>query len=214
MRTLIRFPALAVAVAVALGSWWLRATEATAAVAIRSNVEVSGATAEQLAMSRWAVQRFEDAGLDPPAVEIAFHLDAAGCADHLGFAKGGNVDVCTTLVNAMARRVLLHEMSHIWLDQNVNESTRARFLQARALPSWNASADEWRLRGYEQGAEIMAWVLGDGILTAQISDNDPAELALGFELLTGSPEPGSSAPNTGAPSTHTGVIPVSSRGGE
>ena len=31
----------------------------------------------------------------------------------------------------------------------------------------------------------MSWALGNRILTAQIPDNDPAQLAAGFELLTG-----------------------------
>ena len=44
---------------------------------------------------------------------------------------------------------------------------------------------DWDDRGYEQGAEIMAWALGDRILTAQIPDNDPAQLGAAFELLTG-----------------------------
>ena len=67
------------------------------------------------------------------------------------------MDVCTTLVNAMTRRNLLHEMGHIWLDQNVTESTRARFLQLQGLVSWNTVSVPWRVRGYEQAAEIIAW---------------------------------------------------------
>ena len=31
----------------------------------------------------------------------------------------------------------------------------------------------------------MAWALGDRILSAQIPDNEPAQLAAAFELLTG-----------------------------
>jgi hypothetical protein len=32
---------------------------------------------------------------------------------------------------------------------------------------------------------MISWVLGNRILTAQISDNDPVRLIVGFELLTG-----------------------------
>jgi hypothetical protein len=88
-------------------------------------------------------------------------------------------------VNEMARRNLLHEMGHIWIDQNVSREERERFLELRGLLSWNASSADWSERGYEQGAEIMAWGLGTRILTAQIPDNDPAQLGAAFEILTG-----------------------------
>ena len=185
MRTVIRFQALALLIAAVLGAWWLRSAGATATVSIGPDVEVTGATPEQLAMARWAIGRFEIAGLEPPAVEIDFHADASGCDGHFGYAKSGQVDVCTVLVNEMARRNLLHEMSHVWIDQNVSRSARERFLEFRGLRSWNASVDPWEERGYEQGAEIMAWALGDRILTAQVPDNDPMQLGAGFEILTG-----------------------------
>jgi hypothetical protein len=40
-------------------------------------------------------------------------------------------------------------------------------------------------RGYEQGAEIMAWTLGTRILTAQIPCNDLGSIEEAYELLTG-----------------------------
>ena len=185
MRTVIRFGALALLIATLIGTWWLRSTGAAATVAIRHGVEVSGGTREQLAMARWAVGRFETAGLEAPAVVIAFHRGLSGCGGHLGWALGGEVDLCSTLVNAMSRRALLHEMSHIWLDRYVGASLRERFLDLRDLTSWNASSDPWELRGYEQGAEIMAWVLGERILTPLIPFEDSGDLDVAFRLLTG-----------------------------
>jgi hypothetical protein len=131
------------------------------------------------------VARLESAGLDPPTVEIHFHGSSSGCGGHLGYAQIGRADVCTVLVNEMARRNLLHEMGHIWIDQNVSQRVRERFLELRHLSTWNASTADWDERGYEQGAEIMAWALGNRILTAQIPDNLPEQLGAGFELLTG-----------------------------
>jgi hypothetical protein len=173
MRTIGRFGALGLLVATAVGAWWLQATEATAAVSIRPNVEVVGATSEQLERPR------------APSVKIAFHTDQSGCNGHIGFAKQGRMDVCSVLVNAMSRRTVLHEMSHIWLDRHVHDATEARFLALRDLHSWNASNDAWRFRGCEQGAEIVSWALGERILSAQIPDNDVEQLAEAFELLTG-----------------------------
>lgn len=136
-------------------------------------------------MVRWAVGRFESAGLQPPSVEIEFHSASSGCRGHLGFARSGQVDVCTTLENAMARRTVLHEMSHVWLDEHVDDVTEARFLRLRDLSSWNGSSDPWRLRGCEQGAEILSWALGERILRPQIPDDHPDRIAEAYRVLTG-----------------------------
>jgi hypothetical protein len=154
-------------------------------VQVRPSVAVYEGDREQVRLVRWAVGRFERAGLDVPGVEIHFHGRSSGCGGHLGYAQIGRVDVCTALVNEMARRNLLHEMGHIWIDKNVSQRVRDRFLELRHLSTWNASSVGWDERGYEQGAEIVAWALGDRILTAQIPDHRPEHLGAGFELLTG-----------------------------
>jgi hypothetical protein len=185
MRTVTKLGVLAFSVVMMVTGWSLRPEGARVAMEIASRVEVSTETPELLELALWAVGRFEASGLEAPIVEIAFEVDLAECGGHIGLARGGEVDICTTLVNAMTRRVLLHEMSHVWLDQNVTPSVRDRFLDLRGLRSWNASSDEWNSRGYEQGAEIIAWALGERILTAQVPDNEPAQLKVAFELLTG-----------------------------
>lgn len=187
MRTVTRFRASVLLLSALGAAWLLRSAEASAPIAVRAGVLISGATPHQLELAKWAVRRFEAAGLHPPSVEIEFHRDPSGCAGHMGLATKGHVDICTTLVNAMSRRVLLHELGHLWLDQNVGADVRARFLQVRGLRSWNASSDPWELRGYEQGAEIISWVIGERILSAQIPDNDPSALDAAFEILTGIP---------------------------
>ena len=161
----------------------------TAPVEVRPSVSVYEADREQVRLVRWAVSQFEGAGLDVPTVEIHFHGSSSGCGGHLGYAQIGRVDVCTVLVNEMARRNLLHEMGHVWIDQNVSRAERVRFLELRGLRTWNASTADWGYRGYEQGAEIMSWALGNRILSAQIPENEAARLAAGFELLTGIPAP-------------------------
>jgi len=185
MRTITRFGALVLAVAVVVAGWRLGAAGADTGFMVRPQVEVVGATGDQLELVRWAVGRFEAAGLEAPSVRIAFWDEPDGCGDHQGFAKGGRVDVCTALVNVMTRRILLHELGHVWLDQNTTPSIRAGFVELRGLPSWNASADPWRLRGYEQGAEIIGWALGERILSAQIPDIRPEALGRAFAFLTG-----------------------------
>ena len=184
MRTIGRLGGSILALAALAGGWSLAARQASG-VELQPGVTVVSEDPVQQQLAGWAVARFERAGLDAPTVEIAFHADASGCGGHLGYAKDGHVDVCTVLVNEMARRNLLHEMGHIWIDQNVSRADRDRFLEFRGLRTWNASAADWDDRGYEQGAEIMAWALGDRILTAQVPDSDPVQLAVAFEILTG-----------------------------
>ena len=185
MRTIGRLGGSILALIPLAAGWSIHLGEASG-LQIRPGIVVFSEDPAQQELVRWAVARFERAGLDPPTVEIRFHGDAAGCGGHLGYAKDGGVDVCTVLVNEMARRNLLHEMGHLWIDQNVSRADRDRFLELRGLQTWNGSTDPWEERGYEQGAEIMAWALGTRILTAQIPDNDPVQLGAAFELLTGS----------------------------
>jgi hypothetical protein len=206
IRTVIWYGAFVFAIAGALAASSSRSIQAAHVAVIRPNVEVKGATRE-LTMVRWAVERFEIARLEPPVVEIAFHQRLSGCGGHLGFAREGEVDVCTTLVDPIARRALLHEMGHIWLDQNLDDAARERFLEVRGLRAWNDSSDTWALRGYEQGAEIIAWALGERILTPRIPDNESIQLVRGFELLTGSAPPAYTyASHEPRASTHKGVV--------
>jgi hypothetical protein len=183
MRTIGRLGASILALAALAGGWSLAARQASA-VELQPGVAVFSEDPVQQQLAEWAVARFERAGLHPPKVEIAFHGEVSGCGGHLGYARDGHVDVCTVLVNEMARRNLLHEMGHIWIDQNVSPADRDRFLELRGLRTWNASTVRWDERGYEQGAEIMAWALGTRVLTPQIPGNDTEQIAGAYELLT------------------------------
>jgi len=207
MRTITRL-ALAVSIlAAALGGWQLGSAEAAPSVEIRPGLLFFEAAPEQIQMGRWAARRFEKAELQVPEMEVHFHEDLSGCGGNLGYAKGGRIDLCMPVVDTPARRALLHEMGHIWLDENVELAVRTSFLELRGLTSWNASNDPWNLRGYEHGAEVLAWALGERILTPSIPDNEPTKLARGFELLTGSPPPAyTDAGIERTPSTHKGVV--------
>ena len=184
MRAIGRPGGSVLALMAVIGAWSLPARQVSG-LELRPGVVVYAQDPAQRRLAEWAVARFERAGLDPPTVEIHFHGSSSGCEGHLGYAQIGRVDVCTVLVNEMARRNLLHEMGHVWIDQNVSRAERVRFLEFRGLRTWNTSTADWGYRGYEQGAEIISWALGNRILTAQIPDNGAARLAVGFELLTG-----------------------------
>jgi hypothetical protein len=189
MRTITRLGlGIALIVALVLG-WRLGSAQAAAAVPIRTEVLAYEADADQIQMTRWAANRFERAGLQVPEVDIHFHVDLSGCRGNLGYALAGRIDLCTDLVDTPARRAILHEMGHIWLDEHFPSSERARFLRLRRLTAWNASDDPWNLRGYEQGAEVMAWALGERIMTPSIPDNGERELEIAYRFLTGRSAP-------------------------
>jgi hypothetical protein len=160
-----------------------------APVAVGSEIRVFGGDREHVDLVRWAATRFESRGLGIPAVDVHFHPDTSGGYGHLGSELGGRVDVCVEIVSEVARETLLHEMGHAWIDENVTDSVRDRFLEMRGLRAWNESAVPWDDRGFEHGAEIIAWGLGNRYMAPSIPDRDPARLAAGFELLTATPVP-------------------------
>lgn len=80
-------------------------------------------------------------------------------------------------------------MGHVWIGENVTDSVRERFLEMRGLRAWNETTVPWDDRGFEHGAEIIAWSLGNRSMAPSIPDRDPVRLAAGFELLTATPVP-------------------------
>jgi hypothetical protein len=157
-----------------------------------AGIAVSGGTPAQRAMGRWGEDRFADAGIGVPSLEVRFHRDRAGCDDRLGLYEDGVAHICGVHVNEMSRRTLLHEMAHGWVESYVSASLEVRFLRLRQLETWNDHDAEWEARGTEHAAEIIGWAIGgqpDGTGMPSIPRNDPRQLADAYELLTGSPLP-------------------------
>jgi hypothetical protein len=157
-----------------------------------SSVQVVGGTPDQREMARWATARFDAAGLVLPELEIRFHRDRDACRGRLGYYFEGGVDVCRLHADLWASRELLHEMAHGWLAANLTDDERDRFLDLRGLPTWNDPSVVWDERGFEQGAEILAWAIGDqaeGLHIPSIPDNARPQLAAAYRLLTSEPLP-------------------------
>lgn len=173
--------ALVAGVAVSLAGWRPEA-----------GVAISGGTAEQQAMGRWAAERFEDAGIGVPTVALRFHEDRSGCEDRMGYYRDGVADLCGVHVNDLSRRTLLHELSHAWVDSHVSVSLEQRFLRLRQLETWNDDSADWEERGTEHAAEIVGWAVAGqpgGTGMPSIPMNDPRQLSDAYELLTGHPLP-------------------------
>jgi hypothetical protein len=155
-------------------------------------ITIIGGTPAQRAMARWAEARYSAAGLALPPLEVRFHVDRSGCHERLGYYLDGVASICGTHADRMARRTLVHEMAHGWIESNLSGAEGVRFLELRGLRSWNDPWVDWEERGFEQAAEIMAWALDDqgtGIHMPSIPDNSRGHLAEGFEFLTGDPLP-------------------------
>jgi hypothetical protein len=164
-----------------------RDAPAISVVTVDSNVAVHDATQDQIDLVRWAVGRYERAGLRLPAMDVYFHADRRRCAGNTGLYGAGRVEMCIGPGwNAIPRMTILHELGHAWSERAVTGSLRDRFLRLRGLQSWDSQTRPWSERGWEQVAEIMAWGLGDRLVTPRIADHDPADLEAAFELVTGS----------------------------
>lgn len=175
-------------------------------VSIGASVTVLGGSPEQVDLVRWGVRRFEDAGLGLPTLEVRFHADRSGCAGHFGYYRADGVDLCTGVtVNLTTRRNLLHEMAHAWIQANLGPEERERFLEIRGLSSWNGEDVPWQERGFEQGAEILAWYLGERVLSAMVPDNGPEDLETAMRALLSAPSMAGVAESSSLRAGRTGM---------
>ena len=135
----------------------------------------------------WSIKRYRAAGLELPPVEVSFHAEQAGCRGNVGYQVDGKVDLCVRLaIEAGPERIVLHELAHAWCDEHLTDAARERFMASRRLTDWNGSTTDWKARGYEQAAEIIAWGLGDGSMLPLIDGpTDLASLTVDLRLLTG-----------------------------
>ncbi|HET7309009.1 MAG TPA: hypothetical protein VFJ54_02670 [Actinomycetota bacterium] len=164
-----------------------------ASIVVGDGIWVFGADTEHERLVRWAIGRYEHAGLKVPPIDVHFHADTSGCYGHLGSELGGRVDICVVIVSEIARDAVLHEMGHAWVTANVSASVRERFMRMRGVKAWNDQRVIWDERGFEHAAETLAWALGHRYIAPGIPDHDPVRLTAAFELLTGGlplPHPG------------------------
>ncbi len=137
-----------------------------------------------------AADRFISAGMDFPEVEVLFHDSTDGCHGHVGLFTGDQVHVCVKEEGLYQQRTLLHELAHAWADQNLSIEKRLVFMDLRDTTSWNDPQVEWKHRGSEQLAEIVAWGLLEIPTTPfKIPNHECENLSEAFELAVGEPVP-------------------------
>jgi hypothetical protein len=145
-----------------------------------------------VALARWAFERFEQAGLELPVLSLSFHDDRAACEGNFGYYHSGapaTVDICgfnwdRFLVTP--KKTLLHELGHAWIYQTTDSVTRNRFLELRGLDTWQGNSVSWEEQGTEHAAEVIAWGLMDEeLFLTSIGGTKAPQLAEAFALLTG-----------------------------
>ena len=144
------------------------------------------------AMADWALDLFEQAEMELPAVEIRYHGDDRnGCDGHQGLHRPtGNssiVEICTSVVEWSTQVVVLHELAHAWSEHTATTERRAAFQELRGYDHWlNYDEAMWHENGTEQAAEIIVWGLVDRPMAmSRITQNSCDELETGYLTLTG-----------------------------
>jgi hypothetical protein len=134
----------------------------------------------------WAVDRYRDAGLQLPDLDISFPTSCGGktALYHVGHRS---IDFCYIIT----KTTVLHEFAHAW-DDTSGAVNRQAFLELRGLSVWwggtGMPSDE---QGSEHLAEIIAWGLMDVDTRAvpQLPRNSVSELTEAFVMLAAGAEP-------------------------
>lgn len=143
-------------------------------------------------MIAWALDLFDEAGMELPPLRIVHHGDdTTPCNGGDGMHRPGEprnvVELCTNDATFATQAMVLHELAHAWVDHNVGPERRAEFQALRGYTHWHDyEAAAWHENGTEQAAEIVAWGLFDRPMSmVRINGNSCAELEAGYRTLTG-----------------------------
>ena len=147
-----------------------------------------------------AERLFATIGLELPAdLVLSFHESEPDCDGNLGLSSRENgvprVRVCWSDENPdleaeLQLRALIHELTHAWTNEYVDDVTKALFVKFTESGSWSDRSTAWEDRGTERAAELMSWALLDApILFTDFEGISCFSWAVAFELLTGSAAP-------------------------
>ena len=173
----------------------------TGSVAVKRGeaIEIHNGSSGQAALVEWGVSRFERGGLEVPRLDAVIfpptevcqlgHSGAASTADGATVAVcWSEAEICATqscsAFTLPARRTILHELAHVWIDALVQDDTRERCVELRGLERWSGDVP-WQERGIEHAAEIVLWGLIDRPVPLRVALQGCEELTVAFRLLTG-----------------------------
>jgi len=154
--------------------------------ATRPRVTIERATAAEAATLDIALQRFADAHLRLPELNVRFSDSPADCYGFLGIFATGTTPWTITICSDLAF-VPTHELAHAWLETNLDAETRDRYLHARHIKSWDDKQADW----HDRGVEDAAFIIQQNLMITPQSPLSPEwqRRADAYELLTGRMSP-------------------------
>lgn len=155
-------------------------------------VELIDVPPELAEMVYWAVDLFDQAGLELPPMRVIHHAaDREPCRGRDGMHHAvdgvGVIELCATEASFPTQVMILHETAHAWIDHQLTVEQKAEFQKLRGWEFWrDYEAAAWHENGTEQAAEIMVWGLIDRPLRMiRIYQASCDELEAGYLTLTG-----------------------------
>jgi hypothetical protein len=144
-----------------------------------------------------AMDRFADHGLELTEVRVQFwadegvavgtrHCTAASWTTGPTRSTSAPPSPTTWFRRSSPSRgpTLLHELAHVWVENAVDDTTKAEFLALRGLSARDSGP--WADRGAEHTAEVLAWAVSGGERTVwQFEASDTAAMERAYLVLTG-----------------------------
>ena len=145
------------------------------------------ATTKQANLVTEAIAQFNAAGLELPALQIEFYDGVDGCRGHAGLfvpaSRNPEALVDRIAICSDHKLIVLHELAHAWMYHDLDDDTRAAFVEHWGLNSWSDSSGPYADRGVERAAQTIAFTVNQ----IEATDNEAVvRYICGYELLTGS----------------------------
>jgi hypothetical protein len=119
---------------------------------------IQAGSADQVENVAAALELFAHAGLELPPIDVYLHSNDEGCSENLGLYRPGSgvdrIDVCSNRLF-----ITLHEFAHAWENRSATDDVRQELLDGIGLESWTGGDVNYRKRGIEAAANLMAWGL-------------------------------------------------------
>jgi hypothetical protein len=128
-----------------------------------------------------ALDLFAEAGLELPPIDVYLHADDEGCDENLGLYTPGSeidrIDVCTDRLF-----ITLHEFAHAWENRSATDEARQGLLDGLELEAWTGGDVNYRKRGIEAAANLIAWgLIAPSVAESGLSpDTDRLDLFVSF----------------------------------
>lgn len=87
----------------------------------------------------WGRHRYADEGLRLPEITLVVHPSLQQCGGRVGRSDERTNELVLCRID---RDTVLHELAHAWIDHNLDEADRARFVELRAVDEWNDRSQE------------------------------------------------------------------------